>query len=142
MIRKLLSLAPLRSFPKRLFPLASFKAPKFCFSVNNENNNNIPNDKPDQNDNPNSKNDEKKVLNEIENEEPTIISNDFKTKFDAQIKDEIKLETVPLKSKKFNLSEEEKLLPQKTYVFFSSGQSIISKNNQSIKFLTSNINNK
>lgn len=68
----------------------------------------------------------KDSLNENKQED-----NSVHPKNDGTIKDEIKLETVPLVSKKFELSEEEKLLPQKTYVFFSSPYSIICKNDSS-----------
>lgn len=135
MLRKLLFRSSIVSF-KRILPLTPFKAPKLFFSIDNKSNNNVndSNDESSKNDNDNKKNDDANELN-LDNESGTIISNDLKkTKSDFQIKDEIKLETVPLRSRKFSLTEEEKLLPQKTYIFFSSGQSIISKNNQSKHF--------
>lgn len=133
MLRKLLFRSSILSF-KRILPKTQFKAHKLFFSTDNKKNDKVndSNDETNKNDNNKKKKDDSEELN-LENEnENTIISNDLKkSKNDFQIKDEIKLETVQLRSRKFSLTEEEKLLPQKTYVFFSSGQSIISKSSQS-----------
>ena len=47
---------------------------------------------------------------------------------------QVKLETFILESRKFELSKEEELLPKKTFVFFSSGQSALAKNNTNVTF--------
>ena len=57
-------------------------------------------------------------------------SNENPNKDDYQVK----LETFNLESRKFELTKEEEALPKRTFVFFSSGQSALAKNNTNVTF--------
>ena len=82
----------------------------------------------------NDQNDPKDPLNNM-NIPPPIIppNNDQNQDF------QVKLETFVLETKKFELTKEEEALPKKTYVFFSSGQSALAKNNTNVTFDLGNL---